>query len=83
MHSIDKTVEPRAQAIFLIDENRIKQFIRSISPDNLNNFEIITSEGEAIIQVANGNESNNKRMFSLIIPSNSFGWTYFSQYNSK
>lgn len=83
MHSIDKAVEPRAQAIFLIDENRIKQFIRSISPDNLNNFEIITSEGEAIIQVANGNESNNKRMFSLIIPSNSFGWTYFSQYNSK
>jgi AraC-like DNA-binding protein/sugar diacid utilization regulator len=75
MHSIDPVREPRAQIVFLIDENKFTQFVRSIAADNLNSIQI-TKENLPVFQISRGVPLKEADSLSLNISSRAFGWNY-------
>ncbi len=75
MHSIDQVREPRAQIVFLIDEDKFTQLIRSISTDNLNSI-LITKENLPVFQIERDIPLKESNSMVLNTSSRAFGWNY-------
>ena len=75
MHSIDSVREPRAQIVFLIDEDKFTQFVRSVSTDNLNSI-LITKENLPVLQIERDIPLKEADSMELSISSRAFGWNY-------
>lgn len=81
--SIDPMNQPRAQLVFLIDVNKFKSFIHSISPDGLCSLIIYSMDEVPIVEIKGNGNSKSGNTFSVTMPSNALGWKYHMVFDAS